>query len=76
MNFHQCLHRVSKTKKLVIKLCGIAFLDKLFVIIFTGEFIGFADLGDIELNYSSLNVSQLASYISLHDQKLGKSPKL
>ena len=76
MSFHQCLHRVSKTKKLVIKLCGIAFLDKLFVIIFTGEFTGFADLGDIELNYSSLNVSQLASYISLHDQKLGKSPKL
>ena len=35
----------------------------MFVIIFTGELIGFADLGDIELNYSSLNVSQLASYI-------------
>ena len=35
----------------------------MFVIIFTGELIGFADLGDIELNYSMLNnVSQLASY--------------
>ena len=36
----------------------------MFVIIFTGELTGFADLGDIELNYSTLNnVSQLASYI-------------
>ena len=36
----------------------------MFLIIFTGELIGFADLGDIELNYSTLNnVSQLASYI-------------
>ena len=36
----------------------------MFVIIFTGELIGFVDLGDIDLNYSTLNdVSQLASYI-------------
>ena len=36
----------------------------MFVIIFTGELIGFVDLGDIELNYSTLiDVSQLASYI-------------
>ena len=38
----------------------------MFVIIFTGELIGFADLGDIELDYSTLNnVSQLASSISV-----------
>ena len=36
----------------------------MFVIIFTGELIGFVDLEDIELNYSTLNnVSQLANSI-------------
>ena len=36
----------------------------MFVIIFTGELTGFVDLGDIELDYSTLNnISQLASSI-------------
>ena len=34
------------------------------MITFTSDLIGFVDLGDIELNYSTLNdVSELASYL-------------